>query len=143
MLRREEFIAPRAGTGNFFRIGLLLMALARRLLRLFLSPLPYALAITAGLPATALLATLTGPIPPRRLTQRPKPRRFHAGVATIPVERMRRMEPLPTSLQQTNPRTAMNRGLPSCSGAAMLDHRPRERLLPTVKSRLRSVHSAP
>jgi hypothetical protein len=89
------------------------MALARRhwLGRRFL-PLPHSLAIPTCLLAAALLAMLARPIPPRRLPYRPGPRRFSTGFTTVAFSMMMGAEPLLAPLQETDPRTATNGGLP-------------------------------
>ena len=113
-------------TGDFFRIFRLPMALAgrRRLLFGLFPLLPHTLAVTAGLLAAALLAPLARPVPPRRKSSCPKPCRFRAGFAAIPRPRMKGRKPLLAPLQKTDPRTAMDRGLPSRRTAIMLkmDH---------------------
>ena len=98
------------------------MALAdhRRRLDRFL-PLTHTLSVTAGLLAAKLFAPLAGPIPLGRLPPRPKPRRIHAGRATVPRERMRGRKPLLAPLQETKPRTTMSRDLPPRRRAIMLD----------------------
>jgi len=98
------------------------MALADRRRRLgrFL-PLPHTLAVTARLLATKLFPSRTGSIPLDRLPPRPKPRRIHAGRATVPRERMTGRKPLLAALQQTNPRPTMARGLSPRQRAIMLD----------------------
>ena len=120
------------------------MALAdhARRLRLF-PPLPYTLSVPACLAATALLALLAGPIPLGRQPPRPEAGGCHTGCATVPRKRMRRRKPLLAPLQQTNPRPSVGRSLRLCRKAIMLDHGPRERQLPKVKSRQRSFLSAP
>lgn len=87
-------------------------------------PLTQSPAIPARLLATTLLAMLAGPIPAGRLPPRPSPGRPAAGFATVPRQRMMRRKPLLAPLQQTDPRTAMGRGLPSRPSASMLkkDH---------------------
>ncbi len=118
---REPLIATGPQAGNFFRIPRLLMALAdrRRSLGRF-PPLTHTLSVAARLLAAALLALLAGPIPPGRQPPRPQPRRFGAGWATVPGERMEGREPLLASLQETDPRTAMGRGLPPRRTTIML-----------------------
>ena len=90
------------------------------------APCPSRWPDTAGPPAAATRA-----VPPR------------AGLATVPRERMRGRKPLLAPLQETNPRTAMGRDLPSRRRAIMLNDGPRESLLPKVKSRQWSFYSAP
>jgi hypothetical protein len=96
---------------------------SRRRQGLFL-PLAYTLSITARLLPSALLAPLAGPIPLGRLPPRPDAGRHRAGFTTVPRKRMRRREPLLTSLQQTNPRTTMGRDLRLYRRAIMLNHGP-------------------
>jgi hypothetical protein len=102
------------------------MALAdlRRLLFGLFPPLTYTLAVTTCLLAATLLAPLARPIPPRRLPHRPIPRRVPARFATVPRQGMKGRKPLRAPLQQTDPRTAMDRDLPSRRTAIMLkkDH---------------------
>jgi hypothetical protein len=145
-MRQEALVTTRPGTGDFFRIGRLLMALAklgRRRCRFL--PLPYPLSITAGLLAAALLALVAGPIPLGSLPTRPEARRIRAGRATVPRLGMRGREPLLAPLQQTNPRPGVGGDLRFRRRGIMLDHGPRERQLPKVKSRQRSLkrYSAP
>ena len=106
-------------------------------------PLSHTLPVAAGLLASALLALLAGPIPLARLPPRPETGCIRTGFTTVPGKGMRRRKPLLASLQQTNPRATMGRSLRSYRRAIMLDHGPRERQLPKVKSRQRSTYSAP
>ena len=103
------------------------MALADRGRRLGLFlPLTYTFSVTARLLATVLLALARWPDtagPPAAVTRRRAACR--AGFTTVPRERMRRRKPLLTSLQETNPRTAMGRDLRLYRRAIMLDHGPR------------------
>ena len=84
-------------------------------------PLLHTLPVMARLLATALLAVLARPIPACRLPARPKPRRFDAGFATVPIPRMMGVEPLLAPLQETDPRAEMNGALPPRRRAIMLD----------------------
>ena len=84
-------------------------------------PLLHTLPVMARLLATALLAVLARPIPACRLPARPKPRRFDAGFATVPIPRMMGVEPLLAPLQETDPRAEMNGALPPRRRAIMLN----------------------
>ena len=100
------------------------MALGRRW-QGFFPPLSHSLPVAEGLLASVLLALLAGPIPLGRLSPRPKTGCIRAGFATVPGKGVRRRKPLLASLQQANPRAAMDRSLRWYRTAIMLDHGPR------------------
>jgi hypothetical protein len=137
---REALIAAGTRAENSFGILRLVMALAaRRLLRRRMSPQANPLPITARLPATTLLASLPRPILPRCSPPRPDPRGCRAGFAAVSRKRMQGSEPFLASFEKTHPRPSPSRDLPLLSRAIMLETDQRERQLPNVKSRQRSL----
>jgi len=98
------------------------MALAGRLLLFGLCLLlAQTLPVTARLLAATLLPPLACPISTSRTPPRPTPRGLSAGLAAVPCQRMKGRKPLLAPLQQTDPRTAVTRDLPSRRRIIMLN----------------------